>query len=413
MKKIFLIVVMTSIVATAWAQQLSTVRGKTKENKTLTVQYYPGSFEDRIESVKYQLVDELQSTVKTLQNNVRDLQSRLDAANKQVKQLNNELKQPNKPTVTPELQQQLEAKEEEIAQLTTQIDSLNTQLGLARKETADLQAEIDQMIEASRQQNMKKDLNISSPVVGIEVGFGPTVLNNGVKAPWIKDINWSKHLAVYFGTESFTESLPLSIEAGIGFNMLPVSAYLYQYEKQITNQTDNDGDGFTACYSFDSLAERLSTASIGIPIRLCIGQPIKGKGTMYAKIGVTPSFILSSTFTRVGQYTLKGHYDQWGVTLEDIEELGFHTDKACDESMKVKALRRFNLWGNVAVGAYLPLGSSLMLNMGLKVDYPLIGAGTFDSEDGDALMPHWEGLLSDQHKPLVASFELGIVYTLR
>jgi len=61
MKKIFLVLFSLTLVTSTWAQtQRSTLRGKTKDGKTLTVQYYQGTVEDRIESVKYQLVDELQ-----------------------------------------------------------------------------------------------------------------------------------------------------------------------------------------------------------------------------------------------------------------------------------------------------------------------------------------------------------------
>ena len=84
MKKLFLILVMTATAATAFAQsQLSTVRGKTKEGKTIKVDYYQGTVEDVIQSVKYQLVDELQAEVKSLQNQTKTLQGKVDEANNQ------------------------------------------------------------------------------------------------------------------------------------------------------------------------------------------------------------------------------------------------------------------------------------------------------------------------------------------
>ena len=76
---------MTALATTTWAQsQLTTVRGKTKDGKTIKVEYYKGNVEDYVESVKYQLVDELQAKVK-------ELQGKLDAANKQL----DILKKPN------------------------------------------------------------------------------------------------------------------------------------------------------------------------------------------------------------------------------------------------------------------------------------------------------------------------------
>lgn len=87
MKKILLTIAVTLLVTTAWSQsQLNTIRGKTKDGKTIKVEYYQGSVEDYVESVKYQLVDELQARV-------TDLQGKLDAANKQLKDLK---KHPNR-----------------------------------------------------------------------------------------------------------------------------------------------------------------------------------------------------------------------------------------------------------------------------------------------------------------------------
>ena len=75
MKKLFLILIVTAITSTAWSQsQLSTVRGKTKDGKTVKVEYYQGAVEDVIKSVKYQLVDELQAEVTNLQNKLKTQQ---------------------------------------------------------------------------------------------------------------------------------------------------------------------------------------------------------------------------------------------------------------------------------------------------------------------------------------------------
>ena len=74
MKKLFLILMMTGLAMTATAQsQLSTVRGKTKDGKTLKVQYYKGSVEDVIQSVSYSVVDELNA--------------KLEKANKEIERL--------------------------------------------------------------------------------------------------------------------------------------------------------------------------------------------------------------------------------------------------------------------------------------------------------------------------------------
>lgn len=417
MKKLYLILVLMAAVATVQAQsQLKTVRGKTKDGKNVVVQYYQGSFEDRIESVKYQVVDELQSNVKTLQNNVRDLQNHLDAANKQIKQLNNDLRTSSKKNQNDQdLSQQIEIKEAEIALLTLQIDSLGILIEQVNMEKSIIQGKLDSITAIMQEKSIKQSTTESAPIIGIELGIGSTIINSGLNAPWVKNFTWNKQLAVYFGTARFTESLPLSIEAGIGINQLPISAYIYQYSTQINGWEDIDGDICSAHYNFDNLSERLTMTSIGIPVRLCIGQPIKETTTVYAKLGITPSLLLASTFSRKGRYSLKGEYPQWGVTLEDIQELGYHSNVEFDNKpSKVIATNMFNLWGNLAVGTYIPIGSTILVNMGLKLDYPILGSSTFTAADGNDLnIQGWDGLLNSPQKALIASFEIGIIYSLK
>ena len=129
MKKLFLILIMTATVATAWAQsQLSTVRGKTKDGKTIKVDYYKGTVEDVIQSVKYQLVDELQADKKDLQSRANTLQTKLDAANKQVKELQKRLEDCGDVNEIKRLKTQLAEKENTITGLRKDIATLNKQL---------------------------------------------------------------------------------------------------------------------------------------------------------------------------------------------------------------------------------------------------------------------------------------------
>ena len=93
MKKLVLIIAATIMTTAAWAQsQLQTVKGKTKDGKSINVQYYKGTAQDFIESVKYQLVDELKADNKSKQNSINDLQSQLNKANKRIDNLNDQLK---------------------------------------------------------------------------------------------------------------------------------------------------------------------------------------------------------------------------------------------------------------------------------------------------------------------------------
>ena len=116
MKKLILILAVFAVTATASAQsKLMTVRGKDKDGKTIKVEYYQGSATDAIESVKYQLVDELQAKITTLQ-------SKLDATSAQLKKCQKQA------DVTPEDDIQVTMLQNLIIMKDAQIDSLSLQV---------------------------------------------------------------------------------------------------------------------------------------------------------------------------------------------------------------------------------------------------------------------------------------------
>lgn len=505
MKKLFLILIMSATVATTWAQsQLSTVRGKTKEGKTIKVDYYKGTVEDVIQSVKYQLVDELQAEKKDLQSRANTLQTKLDAANKQVKDLQKRLEDCGDANEIKRLKTQLAEKENTITGLRKDIATLNKQLEdcdtIPNADLAELRKQIAQkqdtismlskqvvklnkdkerlqnLLDACGDQSNCDELRIQlkekeaqiakneriidslksvkpvipdptddkikklqaeikekektidnlnkeladckrgvtkpakTPVIGLEFGFGPAFPGSSVAEPWAKDVKSCMQADVYFGTARLSESFPISVEAGLGFRKFGMAARLNEYNTTL-DAVDADGDNYKAIYAFDGLEESLSLTYLDIPIRLCIGQPSKERVTAYFKLGVTPSIKMASTFEGKGKYSLKGYYPQWDVTIENVAPLGFGSDMDCYESVEPE-VEMFNLWGNAAFGAYVPFkGSHIVLNAGVKLDYPFLGIGKFNVSnnlpDGKA------GLLQNGGKVIVPSVEVGLVYTIK
>jgi peptidoglycan hydrolase CwlO-like protein len=525
MKKLFLILIMTATVATAWAQsQLSTVRGKTKDGKTIKVDYYKGTVEDVIHSVKYQLVDELQANVKDLQGRTKTLQTKLDAAEKQVKDLQKQVNNSGNSAEEQQLRNQLTEKDKEVKKLKKDIADLNSQIealqkddmsetvaslreqltekeatiSLVNKQVVKLNADVvqlnkdkeelnqqietlskqgdktkeiqrlnkqveeknaqisqldaqiaknervidslkrnktvvvpndkDKQMQELRNQIATKDATINSlkkdlancgkgitkpaktPVIGLEVGFGPAFPGSSVAEPWAKEVKSCLQADVYFGTARLSESFPISVEAGLGFRKFGMAARLNEYNTTL-DAVDADGDSYQAIYAFEGLDENLSLSYFDIPIRLCFGQPAKDRVTAYAKLGLTPSIKVASTFEGAGKYSLKGYYPQWDVTIENVEPLGFGSDMNCYDGVEPE-IKGFNLWGNVAFGAYVPFkGSPIVLNAGVKLDYPFMGFGTINAAsnlpDGKA------GLLQNGGKVIIPSVEVGLVYTLK
>ena len=417
MKRIFFIIATTVMASTAWAQsqQLQTIKGKTKDGKSINVQYYKGTAQDYIESVKYQLVDELKADNTSKQNSINDLQYQLNKANKRIDNLNDQLKNCGDPGQVTTLKNQLKEKEGEIDQLNEQVDNLGAQLKEMQAENERLRAQLDSIKAVNQQLSQKKNRPVRNPYVGVEASMGSVFLSNsGLNNPWAKSISWNKQVEVYFGSDRLSEGFPVSLEAGVGFRSLPMSAVIEHHEIKDIYQPDIDGQYYQPEYVFDNYTEKLTMNCLEVPVRLCIGQPEKDKISVYAKLGLAPSFILSSKLVN-GPYSKKGYYSNWNVTFEDINELGFFNAGGNGE----KALttdKRFNLWGNAAFGAYVPLGSSLLFNVGAKLDYPILKTGSFESLDVSTdkdKLPIPDGLTKYYGRMLIPNLQAGLVYTLK
>ena len=410
MKKTFLIIAATFMAYVAWgqSQQLQTVKGKTKDKKNIEVQYYKGSVQDYIESVKYQLVDELQADNKSKQNSINDLQHQLNKANKTIDNLNKQLKNSDNSNQCEEIVKQLNEKQGEIDQLNEQMGHLNTQLNEMQAENDRLRAQLDSIKAVNRLLSQKQSRPSRSPIIGVEANMGSVLLSkNGLNNPWEKALSWSKQVAIYYGSGRLSASVPLSIEAGVGFRSLPLAASLASYK---TSATDIDHCDYEAIYK--DLTEKLTMNCVEIPVRLCIGQPTKDKVSVYAKLGVSPSFTLSAKLAN-GAYTKQGYYPNWNVTFEDINELGFFNNGG-EGSQTATPDKRFNLWGNAAFGAYVPLGSSLLFNVGAKLDYSIMKIGTFTTTTDDKDNPLYTGgLLKYDDRLFIPNLQAGFVYTLR
>lgn len=456
MKKLFLTLIMISTALFVQAQSLSTVRGKTRDGKTVEVKYYHGTISDQIESVQYQVVDELQARIKTLQSESKSLQQRLDAANTELKQLR---KQANGGNSDEEgLLQEIAEKTATIESLNEQKANLNGELLQLEAQRLELQARYDsllakqqslqdekqtleaekQSLEAEKQsllnQKQSKENKEQSqipkpkpepkvvvvqagekpektPVIGIELGMGPVFMGKCVDDSWAKDMKLGGRAAVYFGTPRLGESSPMSIEIGLGVRWFGMEAH-QDMTYDTKECTDIDGHEYQAYFSTFDLKEKLTLTCLDIPIRLCFGQPAKDRVSAYFKIGVTPSINLLSGFNASGTYSLKGYYPQWDVTLEDIPELGFgsgdyHENATADIS-------RLNLWGNAAFGVYVPFkGTHLLLNAGVKADYSILSIGTVGVGQYDGTPLRKAGLLNNGGRVFVPSVEVGLVYTIK
>lgn len=438
MKKLFFLLLISTMTVTTYAQsQLSTIRGKTKDGKKVKIEYYKGNVEDMIQSISIEGMDELQDKVK-------QLKSELDEANQEIKRLksatpssdNEELKHLRKKVS--DYEKETKNLSKQVGDLNEDIKDLNEEIGMLRAGgsvdtavieryhaiLAEKEQELNNMNQVVEACNVKIDqLNQevkilkgiarppASPVIGIEAAMGPTFLGKNAPEPWAKEVNWAKLFDVYFGTANLAESFPLSVEAGLGIRTFHLGAVLPEYSYTLRGY-DADNDPVESIYAFRNLSEDLALTYFDIPVRLCFGQPLKDRVIVYAKLGLTPSFKIASSFEGEGKYDLEGYYQQWDVTLEDITELGYGENLPCYDGYE-PSLKSFVLWGNVALGACVPFKNTpIMMNAGMKLDFPLTSLGDAAAKE-DFIPGTHAAVLSQGGKVMIPSVELGLIYNLK
>lgn len=416
MKKIFLIIAAILTTTTlVYSQQVQTVKGKTKDGKSINVQYIKGTAQDYIQSVKYELVDELKAENQSKQKSINDLQHQLNKANNTISDLREQLKRANSGEASNT--EMLEQKQAEINQLNEQNNQLEAQLREMQKENERLLRQVDSLKQANARLSQNNKRPASSPVIGIEGSFGAvTLLGNNLNNPWEKALSWNKQVAVYYGTGTLINSVPLTIEAGIGFHSLPLAANLDNYNVFGPEGNDSDGDPYQPQYIFNNCTEKLTMNCVDVPIRLCYEHSFNNKVSLYTKLGIMPTFILSSSLSN-SPYTRRGLYTNWNVYFDDVEELDFFSDGGAG-SQSMTPDKRFTLNGNLAVGAYVPLSQSILFNVGARFDYLILKTGTFTANsatDNYKLLPETfrSGLNKYNGSPLTSSLQLGLVYKLK
>lgn len=469
MKKLLLFILMTAAVSSVWAQsQLSTVRGKTKDGKTIKVEYIQGTVEDVVVSVSYQEVDELKAKNTTLEKSLNGAKSDLDKAKAERDKAKTDLDKTKKeleaekakhtatPSTTPDpeitrLNKLVEEKEAKIKELDANITTLGTRIDSLTDVNDKLKKRVSSVaIGGDRVSNdslnsviaenkrLKTDLNNSqaqvktlqqevirlssnpaagpkSPVIGLSAAFGPLFLTgDGMSDVWAKDFTMGKSFALYFGTARLSESFPLSVEAGVGIGSYKLKAGFQNYETSVSNYLDADGDACTAHYAFTDVNEELNLSYLNIPISLCFGQPVRGRVSAYFKLGLTPSIKIGSSFTGEGKYALNADYVEWGLHLDDIAHLGYGSGFDCYPDATQPELSSFVLWGNVGFGAYVPFGNSpVLLKAGAKLDMMLMSAGESTLNNSMSYNPNTCNLLVGGAKLLCPSVELGLVYSIK
>jgi hypothetical protein len=178
------------------------------------------------------------------------------------------------------------------------------------------------------------------------------------------------------------------IGVGLGCSVLLKAIECEKYNETLPNYMDVDGDNCEVVLDFQKLQEKFRLAYLDLPVYIEIGRPSRIKTSAFLKLGAKASLLVYKKLIYYddkypGRYTSQGNYEQWGLTLPDVDVLGYYTDVSCYVNPETGAapeckMSPFVVWGSVAMGINFPFSSfeknkiaKCILRISAKADYSL------------------------------------------
>ena len=182
------------------------------------------------------------------------------------------------------------------------------------------------------------------------------------------------------------------------------------YDKQLTSTvTDADGDAYNPIYNIPHLEELSSIRTMDIPICLKF-RAGKGKTGFYFDVGAVYSTFRKATYTLSGTATLKGYYQAYSVTLENIPEYSF-TTTVFESEEKAMATPSSSISSFVSLGLTVMVHQDITLRLGVTSSFGLTDLLYTESRHPFDFYAT-TGLPGEKTNLLSAGVELGVYYRI-
>ncbi|MEZ5104458.1 MAG: hypothetical protein R2757_08180 [Draconibacterium sp.] len=144
---------------------------------------------------------------------------------------------------------------------------------------------------------------------------------------------------------------------------------------------DIDNDTYTETLTLSNAETRQIPIYVSIPLIFEYGNVSITRPGYYVDFGLKYSYMINNNSQSSGYYSTKGTYQQWGVTLEDVEELGFYSERDLESNTNFKRSDLAVLGG---VGITLPISSVVILKLGLVANLGLLDIGNNKPNKSDS-----------------------------
>ena len=235
-----------------------------------------------------------------------------------------------------------------------------------------------------------------------------------------------------------------SLQAHLGYNWffseyvgLGVGVDMQHYGQQAklngtlswSGVTDTNGEKYDHTLDINNWAEKQNYWAVEIPVSIVFSIPVQDKLYITAQVGGKYGLPLSGKYAGSGTLTHSGWYAPWGLTLTNIPNHGFYTEKGFSPK---GTLPKKNYWTVFAkVGVAIPLVEHLDLLVQGYVNYAITAVGQSGRDDAIGFRNDRPGqeqahyfmnnytdlsntaVINGAYKPWSAGLEIGVRYTIQ
>ena len=244
-----------------------------------------------------------------------------------------------------------------------------------------------QNTDSNQQNTAKRDYPVLNSIE-FSAGYGIPLLNNSLMgSTWDQKMGNGGQFSIEY-RKQFTKRSTINnrvvdyptiwaVGTGLGVSAFSKSADLNLVSEQVNSLQDADGDSYNANLDYSGIKEKVSLLYIDVPLYLEIGRLSKTRIKGWGRLGVKGSFLLNDSFEGQGSYTSQGYYPAWDVTLHDVPELDYYTNRSAYTDPEYK-LKPFVLWGTLSAGISIPFSNykeeiirNTILKLGVKYDFTI------------------------------------------
>ena len=153
------------------------------------------------------------------------------------------------------------------------------------------------------------------------------------------------------------------VKLKIGIGILSYSTNLTgNGEIESPELTDIDNDIYIETLTFSDAKYSINPMYLSVPLTIEFGNPNINKVGYYIDFGIEYSYLISENNKTQGTYTAQGTYPEWGVTLSDVPELGFYSNRSLESSWSVQ---KSNYAVKSGAGITIPLSGVVIFKLGI------------------------------------------------